>query len=210
MDYLGAGFQVAMEDLRLRGAGNILGEVQSGQIGKVGLDLFLEMMQEEVGRLKGEGASVSRDPEINIGFSAYIPEDYIPDPAERLKYYRMLSGGTDQQDFDQLAQELQDLFGKLPEELQNFINVLKIKHALRSLGPQRADFMQHKLSIEWSKEAEELDPEKLVQWIEKNSKIARLIPPCRLEIRLDQDTTVLKSLHELQGIVQDLSNHLNS
>ena len=210
MDYLGAGFQVAMEDLRLRGAGNILGEVQSGQIGKVGLDLFLEMMQEEVGKLKGDTAPVSRDPEINIGFSAYIPEDYIPDPAERLKYYRMLSGGTDQQDFDQLSQELQDLFGKLPEELQNFINVLKIKHALRSLGPQRADFMQHKLSIEWAKEADKLDPEKLVQWIEKNSKIARLMPPARLEIRLDQDLTVLNFLHELQGIVQDLTKHLNS
>jgi len=209
MDYLGAGFQVAMEDLRLRGAGNILGEVQSGQIGKVGLDLFLEMMQEEVGRIKGDKDSVTREPEINIGFSAYIPEDYIPDPAERLKYYRILSGGAGEQDFDQFSQELKDMFGKLPEELQNFINVLKIKHALRTLGPARADFMQNRLCIEWAEEARELDPEKLVQWIEKNSNIARLLPPSRLEIRLDRDLSILKFLHELQGIIQDLTNHLN-
>ncbi|EFI35718.1 transcription-repair coupling factor [Desulfonatronospira thiodismutans ASO3-1] len=210
MDYLGAGFQVAMEDLRLRGAGNILGEVQSGQIGKVGLDLFLEMMQEEVGKLKGDTSYGSRDLEINIGFSAYIPEDYIPDAAERLKYYRMLSGGAQQQDFDQLSQELQDLFGKLPEELHNFINVLKIKHALKALGPQKADFMENRLSIEWSAETGELNPEKLVQWIEKNSSIARLVPPSKLEIRLNRDSNVLNFLYELQDIVQDLTDHLKS
>ena len=69
MDFLGAGFQIALEDLRLRGAGNILGEAQSGQIAKVGLDLFMEMLAEEVARLKGEDLRTVRDPEISFCLS---------------------------------------------------------------------------------------------------------------------------------------------
>lgn len=208
MDYLGAGFQVAMEDLRLRGAGNILGEVQSGQIGKVGLDLFLEMMQEEVGKLKGDKTAETKDLEINIGFSAFIPEDYIPDPAERLRYYRMLSGGTDIQDYEQLSHELEDLFGKLPDELKNFINVLKIKHVLKTLGPQRADFMENKLCIEWPPQAEAIDPARLVEWIEKNQDKAKLAPPSNLELRLRNKPPILECLQEMHKIVEDLTSHL--
>ena len=87
MDYLGAGFQVAMEDLRLRGAGNILGESQSGQIAHIGLDLFLEMLEDEVRRLKGGPVLEDTDPELSIAFPAHIPESYIPDPRERLKFF---------------------------------------------------------------------------------------------------------------------------
>ena len=74
MDFLGAGFRVAMEDLRLRGAGNILGESQSGHIAKVGLDLFLEMLEEEVRRLKGDAGPQRVEPEMNFVIPAHIPE----------------------------------------------------------------------------------------------------------------------------------------
>jgi len=91
MDYLGAGFHVAMEDLRLRGAGNILGEAQSGQIARVGLDMYLEMLEEEVRRLKGERVEETPEPEINFVFPAHIPEKYLPDASERLRAYRAAS-----------------------------------------------------------------------------------------------------------------------
>ncbi len=209
MDYLGAGFHVAMEDLRLRGAGNILGEVQSGQINKVGLDLFLDMMQEEVARLKGEPALQKEELEINIGFSAYIPESYIPDPADRLKYYRMLSSCSQAEDFDKLSQDMRDRFGSLPEELKNFIQVLKIKLMLKALGPKKADFLENRLCIEWSGSTNYVDPFKMVKWIEKNKKIARLVPPAKLELRLNHNPSIALFLNELQEEVRDLSDHLN-
>lgn len=210
MDYLGAGFQLAMEDLRLRGAGNILGEVQSGQIGKVGLDLFLEMLQEEVGKLKGDEDTSHKDLEINIGFSAFIPEDYIPDPSERLKYYRIFSACTSGEDFDQIAQELKDRFGNLPQELQNFIQVLKIKHALKPLGPERADFLNNKLSIEWGSDAGKLNPDNLVSWVEQNKDFARLVPPSKLELRLTENPTIYAFLEEMHRVVHDLSRNITS
>ena len=77
MDYLGAGFQVAMEDLRLRGAGNILGEVQSGHMGRVGLELYLEMLEQAVNKIKNGGVSLQIETELNLGLTAHIPEDYI-------------------------------------------------------------------------------------------------------------------------------------
>ena len=85
MDYLGAGFQVAMEDLRLRGAGNILGEAQSGHMARVGLDLYLEMLEDAVARLKGEEELLRTETEINLGIPAHIPDSYIEDAHERLK-----------------------------------------------------------------------------------------------------------------------------
>ncbi len=210
MDYLGAGFQVAMEDLRLRGAGNILGEVQSGQVGKVGLELFLEMMQEEVGKLKGETGFQHRDVEINIGFSAHIPEDYIPDPAERLRYYRMFSACARSEDYEQTVQEIKDRFGNLPDELKNFILVLKIKHILKVLAPERVNFMENKLNIEWSNQIDFISPEKLVGWIEKNKEVARMNPPAKLELRLPDNPSINLRLQSLQKVVEDLSSHLRS
>lgn len=97
MDYLGAGFQVAMEDLRLRGAGNILGEVQSGHMGRVGLELYLEMLEQAVNKIKNGGVSLQIETELNLGLTAHIPEDYITDGRERLRWYKRLSAAPDAQ-----------------------------------------------------------------------------------------------------------------
>ena len=105
MDYLGAGFKVAMEDLRLRGAGNILGESQSGQMAKVGLELFLEMLEEEVRRIRGETDTRASDPELNFVFEAHIPGGYIPDAKERLRYYKALSSAKDRSEERRVGKE---------------------------------------------------------------------------------------------------------
>ncbi|WP_084301717.1 transcription-repair coupling factor [Desulfonatronovibrio hydrogenovorans] len=204
MDYLGAGFQVAMEDLRLRGAGNLLGEVQSGQIGRVGLDLFLDMLQEEVSRQKGEPVDREIELEVTIGFEAFIPETYISDSSERLKYYRVLSACRDSQCIDQAAQGLRDRFGKIPDELHNFLNVLKIKHLLKPLGISRADFQAGKFILEWSDQIHKISPEKLVDWIERNKTGARLIPPSKLELRLSDNISIDESLKETSEVAADL------
>mgnify|MGYP001139860749 CR=1 FL=1 len=124
MDYLGAGFKVAMEDLRLRGAGNILGEAQSGQITRVGLDLYLEMLAQAVDRLRGTPEVQRVETELNIGVPARIPETYIEDGQERLRYYKELTTAPDGPAREQIALSLRDRFGPFPEDFQNFLAVL--------------------------------------------------------------------------------------
>ena len=185
MDYLGAGFQVAMEDLRLRGAGNILGEVQSGHMGRVGIDLYLEMLEEAVARLKGEGTALVAETEINLGITAHIPETYITDGHERLRWYRRLSAAPDSSARHELAMELLDRFGRLPEELETFLSMLELKAFLCQTQALRADIFADRVRISWSEKQTAFPLERLLAFMSNHKKEARLSPPAVLEYRLD-------------------------
>lgn len=184
LDYLGAGFQIALEDLRLRGAGNILGEAQSGQIAKVGLDLFMEMLAEEVARLKGEDVAAIREPEINFVFPAHIPEDYIAEPHDRLKYYRALSAAKSSQAVHENAEELRDRFGPPPEALRNFLSMLELKRVLAELGVSRADLFPGRAVCKWDAASPGLNPDIALPWLQKRATWAKLLPDNGLEIRV--------------------------
>ncbi|MFW6357176.1 MAG: transcription-repair coupling factor [bacterium] len=203
MDYLGAGFQVAMEDLRLRGAGNILGEAQSGNIGKIGLDLFLEMLEQEVSRLKGRPGIVQTDPELTIGFNANIPENYIPDSRERLKYYKALSlAGTDEE-LSELLEEISDRFGHLPSNLTTFVEVLRLKRILGRLQVFKAELSPHRIVLTWSEDTQAIDPAALIDWMRKREDRTRLVPPSKLEIRADSED-ITQALAGLQKELEEL------
>ncbi|OEU71647.1 MAG: transcription-repair coupling factor, partial [Desulfovibrio sp. S3730MH75] len=197
LDYLGAGFKVAMEDLRLRGAGNILGEVQSGQMAKVGLDLFLEMLDEEVRRIKGDDSTVASDPEMNFVFKAHLPEDFVPDARERLRYYRALSSATDEARIEELSAEIKDRFGHFPEEVENFITVLYLKRTLARLGVTRADLFPARVVLTWEESKNPVDPAKLIGWIGDPKNSARLKPPASLEIRFDKESKIAPGLNKI-------------
>ena len=199
MDYLGAGFQVAMEDLRLRGAGNILGESQSGQIGKVGLDLFLEMLDEEVRALQGKPLEERVEPELNISFAANIPEGYMVEASERLRYYKALSSCTDKAQLQELLQEIEDRFGPIPEELQIFHEVLVLKQVLRGFGVSRADLLPNRVILTWPDASDRIDPERLVAWVASNSRWVGLLPPSRLELRMDGGDGFVEGLRRVIG-----------
>jgi transcription-repair coupling factor (superfamily II helicase) len=196
LDYLGAGFQVAMEDLRLRGAGNILGEAQSGHIGKVGLDLFLEMLEQEVQRLKGEPQRVETEPELTIGFTANIPERYIPESKDRLTYYKALSGASTDGEVDGIADEIKDRFGHLPPPLTTFLAVLKLKRIMARLQVLKAELYPQRAVLTWSN-GTAVDPARLVTWVEEHKDQARLLPPASLEVRFD-DQALAKELCRLR------------
>ncbi len=204
MDYLGAGFQVAMEDLRLRGAGNILGEVQSGTIGKVGLDMFLEILEEEVQRLKGEPVAEVREPELHIGVPAHIPEDYILETSERLHYYRLLSVCSRVGELDDMLQEIRDRFGPLPEPLTTFAEILKIKFIIKSLGGIEADIYAGKIAIGWDETDARIDLLALVGWVESRQSYARLVPPGKLELRCADNPSIALSMRTLKEFLEDL------
>ena len=208
MDYLGAGFKVAMEDLRLRGAGNILGEAQSGTIGKVGLDLFLEMLEEEVTRLRGGKVETEIEPELNLGFQALIPEEYVADGKERLHYYKALSSCHDEGAIVEIVDDMRDRFGSLPEALKTFVAVLMIKIDARRLGAVRVDLFEERALIHWDETRHNVDLAKLMGWVGENAGSARILPPAKLELRLPASASPTLAMHALKDMLLALRERI--
>src|SRR5207237_6095407 len=142
LDNLGAGFSVASHDLDIRGAGNLLGEEQSGQVREVGIELYQQMLEEAVANLKaGITAPVadSWSPQITIGTPIMIPEDYVADLPVRLALYRRLAEIGDEREIDAFAAELADRFGKLPIEVEHLLQVVGIKTLCRQANVEKIE-----------------------------------------------------------------------
>ncbi|HKJ67672.1 MAG TPA: transcription-repair coupling factor [bacterium] len=141
--HLGAGFQIAMKDLAMRGAGNLLGVKQSGFINSVGFDLYIDMINKSVQEkqlehgLKTIPARETVDAEVNTAFDTYIPGDYVDDPDQRIDLYRRLSGATSLETIDDLAMEIEDRFGSLPSQTTNLLDSMRIKVLCNELGITR-------------------------------------------------------------------------
>jgi transcription-repair coupling factor (superfamily II helicase) len=145
LDTLGAGFQLASHDLDIRGAGNLLGEEQSGHIREVGIELYQQMLEEAVATAR-TGSQAAEDaaaggftPQINIGMPVLIPEAYVSDLNLRLGLYRRLSTLVDRAEIDAFAAELVDRFGPLPPEVANLLQIMTIKRLCREAGVERLD-----------------------------------------------------------------------
>ncbi len=145
LDTLGAGFTLASQDLDIRGAGNLLGEEQSGQMRDVGYELYQSMLEEAISKIKAgelEGLSEADDqwaPQINLGVPVLIPETYVPDLDVRLGLYRRLSGLQGKVELEGFAAELIDRFGKLPKEVNTLLLVVRIKEMCKKAGIAKLD-----------------------------------------------------------------------
>jgi transcription-repair coupling factor (superfamily II helicase) len=142
LDTLGAGFQLASHDLDIRGAGNLLGEEQSGHIKEVGFELYQQMLEEAVISLKaGITAPVAErwSPQITIGTPVLIPEEYVADLAVRLALYRRLAAIEDERDIESFAAELVDRFGPLPEEVEHLLQIVAIKSLCRHANVEKIE-----------------------------------------------------------------------
>ncbi|MEI4486494.1 transcription-repair coupling factor [Frigidibacter sp. MR17.14] len=145
LDSLGAGFNLASQDLDLRGAGNLLGEEQSGHIREVGYELYQAMLEETIARLKaGDFGTAPEDdgqwaPQINLGVPVLIPEEYVPDLDVRLGLYRRLSHLTTKVELEGFAAELIDRFGELPREVNTLMLVIRIKAMCKRAGIAKLD-----------------------------------------------------------------------
>ena len=143
LDQLGAGFSVASHDMDIRGAGNLLGEEQSGHVREVGIELYQEMLEEAVSRHDAQGGDGRRSPTngrrtINLGASVLIPEDYVADLNVRMSLYRRLAGIETREDIDRFAAELIDRFGPLPDEVQHLFEIVAIKQLASRRGWRRS------------------------------------------------------------------------
>jgi transcription-repair coupling factor (superfamily II helicase) len=143
LDSLGAGFTLASQDLDIRGAGNLLGEEQSGQVREVGFELYQDMLHEAIARLQSGEIAMPDDgewsPQINLGVPVLIPEAYVPNLDVRLGLYRRLSGLERKVELEGFAAELIDRFGPLPAEVDTLMLVVRIKALCKRAGIARLD-----------------------------------------------------------------------
>lgn len=131
---IGSGFNIATTDMEIRGAGDILGATQSGHIEAVGLELYMELLKEAIGELRGEKRILKKDIEINTPFPSYIPNTYLTDSGERLKNYKRLSNCVELSSLESIKEEFFDVYGAHPEPLKNLFMVLETRIILQELG----------------------------------------------------------------------------
>ncbi|MEE2774192.1 MAG: transcription-repair coupling factor [Pseudomonadota bacterium] len=180
IETLGAGFSLASHDLDIRGAGNLLGDEQSGQIKEVGFELYKSMLEEAVKNIK-EGKLQHFDsledkwsPEINLNISALIPSYFVPDLNLRLNLYRRLSNIAEIEDIDAFAVELVDRFGSLPKELSDLLKVMKIKNKCLAAKVSKLEAGPKGLKVKFWKD-EFSNPDELLQYIHSNANTLKVI-----------------------------------
>ena len=182
LDTLGAGFQLASHDLDIRGAGNLLGEEQSGHIREVGIELYQQLLEEAVAASRGgDGAAAVEDwsPQITIGTPVLIPETYVHDLSVRLQLYRRIAAVADRGELDALAAELVDRFGKLPPEVENLLEVVGIKALCKQAGIDKVDAGPKGAVIAFRNNAFP-NPAGLVKMISQQGNAAKLRPDHKL------------------------------
>ncbi|MBO0739407.1 MAG: transcription-repair coupling factor, partial [Alphaproteobacteria bacterium] len=180
LDVLGAGFQLASHDLDIRGAGNLLGDEQSGHIREVGIELYQHMLEEAVAAARADGdaqqaAAEEWSPQITIGTPVLIPEDYVPDLGVRLGLYRRIAGLLDRREIDGFAAELIDRFGSLPREVENLLEIIAIKRSCREAGIEKLEAGPKGavVSLRGNRFA---NPTGLIDLIQRNAGTLRLRP----------------------------------
>ena len=137
---LGSGFKIAMKDLEIRGAGNLLGKSQSGHMEAVGYDLYCKMLNEEVKRLKGEKVSADEfETTVDIEASAYIPADYIRNEVARLEMYKRIAGIFTEEELSELKDELIDRYGEMPLAVDNLVNISFIRQMAHEIGTTKVE-----------------------------------------------------------------------
>ncbi len=179
LDTLGAGFTLASQDLDIRGAGNLLGEEQSGHMRDVGYELYQSMLEEAIAKIRsGETQGLSDDdgqwaPQINLGVSVLIPEDYVPDLDVRLGLYRRLSNLTTKVELEGFAAELIDRFGKLPREVNTLMLVVRIKAMCKKAGIAKLDGGPKGATIQFHND-KFASPQGLVDFIQDQRGLAKI------------------------------------
>lgn len=205
---LGSGFQIAMNDLKIRGGGTILGASQSGHIAAVGYDMFLKLMEHAVSELKGEPVQEDLEPEINISASAFIPESYIPDIDERLSMYRRLSRVTELQEISNIKAELIDRFGPLPAEVNNLLLKILLKALSKKGGVKRLDLNGEELSLYFSQQHQH-NPSGIIEMIVSKPACFEMTADDVLRVKLGTYGPG-GVLVETKNILKEIIQHVNS
>jgi transcription-repair coupling factor (superfamily II helicase) len=192
LDTLGAGFQLASHDLDIRGAGNLLGDEQSGHIKEVGYELYQQMLEEAVAQLKAgidddDATETQWSPSITIGTPVMIPEHYVGDLHLRLGLYKRLSTLDDDKEIQGFGAELVDRFGPLPDEVEQLLEIVQIKALCRRANVEKVDAGPKGLILSFRDNAF-ANPEGLVRYVAEQGSLAKVRPDMRIVFVRDFDT----------------------
>jgi transcription-repair coupling factor (superfamily II helicase) len=203
---LGSGFHVASLDMELRGAGDLLGVEQSGNVAAVGLDMFLHMLEEAVAELRGEPIVHDVDPEITVDLETFIPEGYIEDVGLRLSFYKRLASAGDEQAVHDIALELEDRFGPPPEEVRNLVRAMSLKPALRDLRIAGCEASATRIALHLRDDTP-LDPAKVMELVKKPRSPYKLTPDMKLTRRFDdgKDAERSDAIDRVEEVLRELS-----
>ncbi|MEN6499597.1 MAG: transcription-repair coupling factor [Rectinema sp.] len=171
---LGSGFKIAMKDLEVRGAGNLLGREQSGDIYAVGFDLYLKLLDEAVSRLSGLGQE-EEEPYLELEYSGFIPDDYISIPMIKMEIYKRIASVRSQEEIDSLHEELVERFGPLPEEALSLLSLAEMRVLCRRLSISSLRERNGIVVVEFSK-VSKISVEKILRLIRESSGAIRLSP----------------------------------
>lgn len=185
MDFsnLGAGLQLAMHDLKIRGGGNILGFAQAGHITAVGYELYLKLIEQAIAELKGEQSTEVVNPEINLDLPAFFPENYVSDTDIRLNLYRRLSTLNDKSELDAITEEIRDRFGPPPPEVGNLLGVMSIRLLLKGLRVNRLDMGAAGFTLSFAAQ-NQVDTQRLVRLAEGSPQRYQFLAQNRLKVLL--------------------------
>jgi transcription-repair coupling factor (superfamily II helicase) len=184
---LGSGLRLAMRDLEIRGAGNILGAQQSGHIAAVGFDLYCKLMEETIRELKGEQVEDEKELQVVLKIGGYIPKDYIPQTSQRLDVYQRLYAVDHEDTLAELRAEITDRFGALPEAVEKLLHLVALRVLARQLGMLKIERRQQTVLFVFDP-ATPVPPEAIVALLHEHRRTLRFTPAEHtLELSLTQD-----------------------
>jgi transcription-repair coupling factor (superfamily II helicase) len=182
---LGAGFRVASHDLELRGAGDLLGGRQAGQIAAIGFEMYTELLEETIHELKGMDREGRIDPEIRLGLRAFLPEDYVADPNQRLVFYKKMAAAEEDGTLYDVVDELQDRYGELPEPGRILLEMMKLRVELKRLRIDLAEYDGRRLIFGFHPTTK-VAPDVLLQLIQDDPQRYTLSPDFKIAIRIEE------------------------
>jgi transcription-repair coupling factor (superfamily II helicase) len=200
----GGGFKLAIRDLEHRGAGNLLGREQSGQIAAVGFELYTEMREQAISELRGEPHRAELEPELKLGIPAYIPENYVADEGERLVLYRRMARAQSVSDFDEVRGDLRDRYGPIPTLIENLIAAMDLRRHMKELMIASALLKGETLEIRFHPEAP-VDGARLAALVHANRSMMNLTPAGLVGVRVAQGSYE-QTFAQLADILQVLAS----
>lgn len=188
LDDLGLGFNLAVTDLEIRGAGNLLGREQSGNVLLVGFELYTRILKEAILTLKGDEPGLEEviDPEVKLGVDAFIPESYIPDISERLVLYQRMAALDSSSATDDLAAEIADRFGPPPVEVFNLLELMRLRALFRHYGVLKADISEFRATLAFSPRAP-INPEVIIRLVQEKPEKFKFSRSLALSIDLHEE-----------------------
>lgn len=172
---LGSGFKIAMKDMEIRGAGNLLGREQSGFMSSVGLDMYIRLLDEEISKLQNTGGKPDTEVYLELDYSGYIPDSYIAEPTIKLEIYKKIAGTRTRDQLERLRAELSDRFGSMPEEVSNLLYLCELRIVCRILDIYHMKERSGSVTVEFSRIAS-ISVDKLINLIKTSSGAVTIDP----------------------------------